>query len=64
MKWLKDPKNNQESVSLTLLLWGFGIASVALFFKEGFTASDWALVTGTVSGLYWSRRSKKINGEE
>ena len=59
--WLKDPKDDKKSVSLTLLVAGFLIASGALFFKESFSASDWALVVGTVAGLYWSRRSDRIN---
>jgi hypothetical protein len=61
MKWIKDPKNGKESVSLTLLLIGFSVATAALFLLDRFTASDWALVVGTVAGLYWSRRSSKIN---
>lgn len=63
--WLKDPKNGKESVSLTAFAAGFGVATIKLFVAgltvgsftmSAFTGSDYALVVGTVAGLYWARR--------
>lgn len=64
--WIKDPKNKQESVTLTILVSGFFIALMKLSLSgmafgdlivfEKFTGMDFAAVLGAVGGLYSLRK--------
>lgn len=65
MFWIKDPKDNKPSVSLTLLMVGFITVLVKLIFagmsyKEftfgPFSASDFGLAISPLAALYWGRR--------
>lgn len=70
---IQDPKTKEKSVSLSLLVYSFIIASAKLFVSGStfhmvigtksidkafgtFSGSDWALVVGTASALYFGRR--------
>jgi hypothetical protein len=65
MTWLKDPKNNTKSVTLTLLVVSFVVALIKLLMSgvtigttvfATFTGSDFATVVGVVGAIYWGRK--------
>jgi uncharacterized membrane protein YidH (DUF202 family) len=66
--WLRDPQNGRESVTLSLLVYGVGLASFKLLVSDlkilgiqfpSFNGSDFALVLGAVAGLYGWRKHQK-----
>ena len=69
MNWLKDT-NNKRSVTLTTFISGFIIACIKLLLSgvqitadykiPEFTSSDFAMVVGTVGGLYLGRRHNSM----
>lgn len=61
MKFVKDPKNKEESVSLTLLLITYSlliVSGVLQIFKVVDDVSIFDTLFLTCSGLYWGRRIK------
>ncbi len=63
--WIKDPKTNKPSISLTLFCLGFIIASVKLALSnlsfgdihfEYFTGTDFAAVVGSLGVIYGFRK--------
>ncbi len=66
MFWIKDPKNDKPSVSLTLLVIGF-VTVLAKFLLSGvvigdatlgsITAGDFGIAISPLAALYWGRRS-------
>ncbi len=70
MKYLKDPKTGKESVTMTLFITTFGVALLKLLtsgmviygVKTGtFSGSDFALVVGSIGGLYSFRKFTDIS---
>lgn len=64
--YLKDPNNNQPSVTLTLLVSGFIVCLLKLAFSglelsslklAAFTGGDFATSVGALGALYWARRN-------
>ena len=60
--WLKDPRSDKPSVSLTLLIIGFWLACYKLFVNQ-ISGSDFAMIVGAVSGLYSVRKYQKKDEE-
>ena len=66
MFWIKDPKNDKPSVSLTLLIVGFftvlakfllsGVLVGTVTFGE-LSAADFGIAISPLAMLYWGRRS-------
>ncbi len=63
--FLKDPKTDKKSVTLTMLAIGFVVALIKLTLSGSvlfgttftiFTASDFALVIGSLGALYGGRK--------
>lgn len=73
MFWIKDPKNNQPSVSLTLLIVGF-VTVLSKFLLSGvvfneinfgtLTATDFGVAISPLAMLYWGRRNSDPNKKE
>jgi hypothetical protein len=64
--WIRDPRNNQPSVTLTLLVIGFIVCTVKLLLGglevgaiklAPFGGGDFAAATGALGALYWARRN-------
>ena len=53
--WIKDPKTDKPSVSLTLLAIGFLLACYKLLVND-INGGDFAMIVGAVSGLYSVRK--------
>lgn len=74
--WIKDPKSNKSSVTLTLLVYGFVIATAKLLvsgvefsdFKFGeFNGTEYSTALAALAGLYWARKrdsKKEVNNED
>ena len=71
--YLKDPKTDKPSVSLTLLITGFTVALVKLLVSNStmygvtfgvFSGSDFSMVVGTLAALYFSRRYKSFTEKD
>lgn len=67
--WLKDPKDGQASVTLTVFMLGFCIAAFKLLASGvsihgvtlgQFSGSDFAVAVGAVGGIYFARRNITI----
>lgn len=63
--WIKDPKTSKKSVTVSILVATFIMASAKLLlagltFKDltfgSFEPSGWALMMTTAAGLYWGRK--------
>ena len=66
MKYLKDPKDNQPSVTLTVFAASFGVALFKLLTSGlvvgsvqagNFSGSDFAATVGAAGAIYWARRN-------
>jgi len=66
MRWMKDPKTKEESVTVTMLSITFAVALVKLIVADmtfgkltmgGFDGQNFALIVGTMSTLYWGRKN-------
>ena len=66
MMFLKDPETGKRSVTLTMLVVGFMIASTKLFLPKDrlFTGSDFATMMGSLGALYWARRNMDMNKDK
>lgn len=71
--WLKDPKSKEPSVTLTLLVSGFLVATAKLLVSgitlqtitlSQFTGGDFATVVGSLGALYWGRRNASMGGAQ
>lgn len=73
MFWIKDPKNDKPSVSLTLLIIGF-VTVLAKFLLSGavvmefsfgeLSAADFGIAISPLAMLYWGRRNSPPTKEE
>ena len=63
--WLKDPKTNKPSVTLTMFVTGFVVAlfklltsgiSLAVVSSAPFTGGDFAAVVGALGAIYTARK--------
>lgn len=70
--FLKDPKTNEPSVTLTLLVTGFIVCTLKLLFSgmeigniklSVFGGGDYAAAVGALGALYWARRTTS-NGSD
>lgn len=70
--YLKDPKTNEPSVTLTAFVTGFGIATLKLLASgitigsislSPFSGGDFAAVVGAVGAIYWARKNTDSNKE-
>ena len=68
--WLIDPKSGKPSVTLSLLVLGFCVATLKLLVSgmiihgmpmEAFTGGDYALVLGALGGIYGFRKHTDSN---
>ena len=66
--WLKDPKTKEPSVTLTLLVMGFSVATAKLstsgltygdFTFGEFGGGEYSLALGALGGLYAYRRKEE-----
>ena len=66
--WLTDPKTGKQSVTLSLLVLGFCVATLKLLVSgmnvygilmESFPGSDYALVLGALGGIYGLRKHQE-----
>lgn len=73
MKYLIDPTNGKQSVSLTLFVTGFLIACLKLLFSGAeigpltlspFSGIDFAAVVGALGSIYAVRRTKTKEKEK
>lgn len=64
--WLKDPKTNEPSVTLTVFIAGFVIVAFKLLVAgmiihnigfPVFDGGDFATAIGALGGVYWLRRN-------
>lgn len=72
--WLKDPKTNKVSVTLTVFIYGFMIAALKLLFSgieiaqkfkmSEFSGVDFAAVIGALGTVYSLRKNKTILPDE
>lgn len=71
--WLIDPKNDKPSVTLTMFVLGFIVATLKLlisgviisgFQVESFSGGDYAAVVGALGGVYTLRRMQKGKSDE
>lgn len=69
--WITDPKTGEKSVSLTMMLVGFGFALVRVvlsgidlgFIKFAtFSGSEFALIFSPLAALYWGRKKTDTSG--
>ena len=69
--WLKDPKTNEVSVTLTLLVIGFIVCTGKLLLSGlefgsiklgAFGGGDFAGAVGALGALYWARRNTTGGG--
>lgn len=67
--WLKDPKTQEPSVTLTAFSIGFLVSVFKLLFSgvsigtltlSPFTGVDFGAAVGALGAIYWARRSKDI----
>lgn len=73
MFYLKDPKTNKYSVTLTAFVFGFFIATIKLLFSgmevvnkvkmSEFSGTDYAAVIGALGIIYTMRKNKTIKPE-
>ncbi len=63
MKWIKDSAG-KPSESTTILLFAIAIATVKLFMSDTFTASDWAIITGTAASFKWAKRNAVFGNKQ
>lgn len=72
--WLKDPKTGKESVTLTVFVYGFVIASAKLLVSgievvdklkmSDFSGVDFAAVIAALGTVYTMRKNKTIKPGE
>lgn len=72
--WIKDPKTGKESVTLTVFIYGFTIATIKLllagldvmgkFEFSQFTGVDYAAVIGALGAVYTMRKNNSIKPED
>lgn len=72
--WLKDPKTGKESVTLSMFVYGFVVATTKLllagieihekFKMSDFSGTDYAAVLGALGVIYTMRKNKSIKQEE
>jgi len=70
--WLKDSKTNKESVTMTLFVYGFIVATIKLLLSgieiidkvkmDNFTGIDYAAVLAALGAIYTLRKNKTIQG--
>lgn len=67
--WIKDPKDGQPSVTLTVFMLGFAVATFKLLSSgfaccgmqfSPFTGTDFAAAVGAVGAIYFARRNVTI----
>ncbi len=63
MKWIND-SSGKPSESTTILLFAICIATIKLFTSDTFTASDWAIITGTAASFKWAKRNAKFGNSQ
>jgi hypothetical protein len=63
--WLKDPKTNAPSVTVTAFMVGFAVATLKLLVSglsvgtltlQVFSGSDYAMVVGALGAIYAARK--------
>jgi len=63
--WIKDPKTQNKSVTVTLLVWGFIAGIFKLLLADatikgitfgGFTGTDFAAMIGAIGAVYGFRK--------
>lgn len=71
--YLKDPKSQQPSVTLTAFVAGFLIACLKLLLSgvtikevalSQFSGTDFAAVVGALGAVYWARRKDDSKEED
>jgi len=71
--WIKDPKTNEKSVTLTILTVSVTVALLKLilskisfggFALDAFSASDFATILAASGGLYWGRKHTDSSNKE
>jgi len=71
--WLKDPRTERKSVTLSLLMSGFFLSCLKLILSdmtirgihfEKFSGADFALIVSTCAGLYSYRKFQKKEDNE
>jgi hypothetical protein len=72
--WLKDPKTGKESVTLSMFVYGFGIATIKLLLAgieiydkikmSEFSGTDYAAVLAALGAVYTIRKNKSIKSEK
>lgn len=71
--WLTDPKTKDPSVTLTLLVTGFGVCMAKLLLSglaigslqlAAFGGGDFAAAVGALGALYAARRHPAMNGSD
>lgn len=72
--WLKDPKTGKESVTLSMFVYGFVIATLKLLFAgieihdkvkmSEFSGTDYAAVLAAIGGIYTIRKNRSIKQDD
>ena len=71
--WLKDPKTNKCSVTLSLMVTGFTVALIKLLLSElkvgdlslgVFSGTDFAAVIGSLGAIYAARKHTDKESKE
>lgn len=72
--WLKDPKTKKESVTLTVFVYGFVIATAKLLFSgveiidkvkmSEFSGIDYSAVIAALGAIYTYRKNNSIKPEQ